>query len=540
MRVAIAQINSTLGDFSSNSKLISKYINKAAERSVRLLVFPEGSLFGYYPADLLERRELVLEQMRELVRIQRQMPEGIYALVGCYTLNRNKKGRPYYNSAALLCRGKKPFFFNKELLPTGDVFDEGRFVESGNMAHNRFKVGSWGIQVTICEDIWAWPDKGGYSPYKNNPLLDVPTKGIDLVINMSASPWHRKKLEDRKKMVKATAVHFGAPVVYVNLVGGQDELVFDGQSFLTDMKGRTVLQCGAFIEDFSVFDLDDLPSKLHQVEISRVEELRRAIVLGIRDFCKKTGLEKVHLGLSGGIDSAVVAALAADAVGPGRVTGVILPGPFSSPKSEKLAEELGKRLGIRVLKMPIQGIYDQIRATVDMPLGLKNFSVVHENIQARIRGLLLMACANAENSLLLATSNKSEYATGYSTLYGDMCGGLAPIGDLIKQEVYELAQHYNLERELIPREIIERPPTAELRPNQKDQDFLPPYELLDASVRRLVQNGRQPKDKTDRWLLPILMRTEFKRWQAPPIIKISSHAFGRGRRFPIAYRPKVR
>nr|WP_295902408.1 NAD(+) synthase [uncultured Bdellovibrio sp.] len=269
-----------------------------------------------------------------------------------------------------------------------------------------------------------------------------------------------------------------------------------------------------------------------------MEELRRALVLGIRDFCKKTGLQKIHLGLSGGIDSAVVAALAVDALGPSQVVTLGLPGPYNAPQSLTLAEGLAKNLGVDFKVVEMKSMYENVVSALEKGIDLSGFGIVHENLQARLRGITLMAYSNKENSLLLTTSNKSEYAAGYSTLYGDMCGGLAPLGDLTKEQVYALAKYYNQQGEVIPQEIIDRAPSAELRPDQKDEDTLPPYVKLDKSVQHLVEESGAAKTETDKWLLPVLMRTEFKRWQAPPILKVSKHSFGRGRRYPIAHKAK--
>jgi len=288
----------------------------------------------------------------------------------------------------------------------------------------------------------------------------------------------------------------------------------------------------------SFFDLETLNGTQRYQQLTEVEELHQALVLGIRDFCHKTGLQKIHLGLSGGVDSALVACLATDALGPAAVTAVAMPGPFSSAASLKLAKKLAKSLDIRWLQAPIEKLYNASNRQIQKSFGVRKFGVIHENLQARLRGLLLMALANSENSLLLSTSNKSEAATGYSTLYGDMCGGLAPIADLTKDQVYALCDYYNQHRELIPQEILDRAPTAELRPGQKDQDSLPAYSKLDASVRRIVELNGRSKNATDTWLVKRVLNTEFKRWQAPPILKVSRHSFGRGRRYPIAHRAK--
>ncbi|MGZ3770303.1 MAG: NAD+ synthase [Bdellovibrio sp.] len=538
MRIALAQINPTLADFEFNKHKILDFIHQAHQRKCELVIFPECALFGYHPFDLLERKQLVAKQEAEFKDLIKKIPKGIGVVFGLITKNPKKQGRPYFNSAVFAAKGEKPRIFNKTLLPTGDVFDEARFIEVGDVTQNYFQWKGKKFFLTICEDIWAWPDKKGHSPYKENPLLRAKKKKVDLVINLSASPYFPGKMKLREYFTTKTAVHFNAPVLYVNLVGAQDEIIFDGGSFVINKNGKKLLNCQRFTEDINVIDSDTLEVWNETTAITEVEELHRALVLGIRDFCEKTGIEKTHLGLSGGIDSAVVAALAVDALGPSKVTAIGMPGPFSASESLSLAEQLAKNLSIDFKVIEIKEMYKGIIDSIEKGLGKIEFGLVHENIQARLRGLTLMAFANKENSMLLTTSNKSEYASGYSTLYGDMCGGLAPLGDLTKEQVYALAEYYNQQAEIIPRQIIERPPTAELRPNQKDQDTLPPYEELDKAVVNLVENSAEAKTKTEKWLLPVLMRNEFKRWQAPPILKVSKHSFGRGRRYPIAHKDR--
>ena len=533
-RVAVAQINTTLGQFAANCEKVIAQIHRAQEKHCDLVVFPESTLFGYHPFDLLERKNLVDQQLKELKKIEKAIPSGMAALVGVITKNPNKKGRPYFNSTALIQKGKKTKFFHKELLPTGDVFDEARFIESGKMRDNFFTFKGQRILVTICEDIWAWPNKKGESQYDRNPILDFKGEKVDLIINQSASPFYDGKLKVRKALVQQTAKLVKAPMIYVNLVGAQDEIIFDGASFALDTKGKVLLQSMMFEEDMGILDLGKMEGSVNPLPTNSSELLRQALVLGIQDFCRKVGLQKIHLGLSGGVDSALAACLAVDALGPSQITGIALPTNFNAPESLTLAKDLAKNLGIRFLEVPIQSSYEAAKKTVDQAYDISEFGLVHENLQARIRGMLLMAFSNKENSLLLTTSNKSEMAAGYATLYGDMCGGLAPLGDLTKRQIYALCELYNTERELIPRKILTRAPSAELRPNQKDQDSLPPYDDLDDSVDKLVRDCGNIKTETDRFLYKALSRSEFKRWQAAPVLKISQHSFGRGRRYPIA------
>lgn len=538
MRIALAQINPVLADFKLNKEKIIDFVNQAHQRKCELVVFPECALFGYHPFDLLERSRLVDKQEAEFKDLMKKLPKGIGVILGLITRNESKKGRPYFNSAVLISNGAKPRYFHKQLLPTGDVFDEARFIEPGDFSKNYFSWKGKKFFLTICEDIWGWPDSKGHSVYRENPLAKVKKQKIDMVINLSASPYFVGKMKQREYVTQKTAAYFNAPIMYVNLVGAQDEIIFDGASFVLDKKGKKLLSCQRFTEDINVIDINTWEAWHKPSKLELNEEIRQALVLGIRDFCAKTGMKKLHLGLSGGIDSAVVAALAVDALGPANVTGVGLPGPFNAPESLSLAKDLAKNLNIEFKTVNITAMYDSVVKQLEQGLGLEGFSIVNENLQARLRGLTLMALSNKENSMLLTTGNKSEYASGYSTLYGDMCGGLAPIGDLTKAQVYQLARYYNKEHELIPVAIIERAPSAELRPNQKDQDSLPPYNDLDKSVSMLVEKFSAAKTATDKWLLPILMRTEFKRWQAPPILKMSPHSFGRGRRYPIAHRAK--
>lgn len=541
MRLALAQTNSTLGDFEGNKNKILEFTARALERRCDLVVFPEAALFGYHPVDLLERPAIVAAQEKQLKDLHRRLPAGLAVLVGAIVRNDSGKGKGYWNAAVFLERGKPMRIFPKTLLPTYDVFDEGRHIEPGDVTRNVLKFRGRRILVTVCEDIWGWPRSGNpfFSTYGRNPLTGLKKGAVDLVVNLSASPFTLTKFANRRKVTTSTVKHFRTPMVYVNMVGAQDELIFDGGSFALNAQGKVVAQCVRFEEDLNVFDLEesrgaglaDLPSE-------REEILRAALVLGIRDFLRKSGFKRVHLGSSGGIDSAVVACLAADAVGPANVTTVAMPGPFSSDISEKAARELAANLGTQFVNVPIVGMYEGVLRDLDRGFGETPFGLMQENVQARLRGLTLMAYSNREPSLLLGTSNKSELAVGYSTLYGDMIGGLMPIGDLLKADVYALARHYNSERELIPPIVLERPPSAELRANQKDQDSLPPYDELDAAVRGLTEGFRAPKSPIEARVLDLMLKSEFKRWQAPPILKVSDHAFGRGRRFPVAHRAR--
>lgn len=539
MRIALAQTNSKLGDFSNNYKKALEYIQRAKDKHCDLVVFPECSLFGYHPMDLLESKTHIDLQLKELKRLQQKIPKGIAVLVGAIVPNSKKNGKPFHNAAVFLEKGKSPQLFFKQLLPTYDVFDDARHIEPGSMDKNILKFQGKKILVTVCEDIWGWniPNAPAFTYYKKNPITQIAPKSVDLVINLSASPFSSAKEAQRLYVTRKVVAHFRKPLVYVNMVGAQDEIIFDGGSFALDEKGKKIATSVRFQEDLNVLDLATKVGG-HRPKIeSRAELLRQAIVLGIQDFVGKLGMERVHLGLSGGVDSAVVACLAVDALGADRVSGFALPGPFSAPESLTLAKKLAENLGIHFQSLPISPIYDQVCKDLENHWGKNNFGIMNENLQARLRCLLLMAQGNLKGSLLLNTSNKSELAMGYATQYGDLAGALCPIGDLYKTEVFAVANHYNAQQDtdkkLIPQRIIDRPPSAELRPNQKDSDSLPEYKDLDPILENLIENFKYPKSALEKEIYHRLMRSEFKRWQAPPVLKLSSHAFGRGRRFPI-------
>jgi NAD+ synthase (glutamine-hydrolysing) len=541
MRLALAQIDSFLGDFEGNKTKILEFVGRAVERRCDLVVFPEAALFGYHPVDLLERPSVVADQERALKELHRALPKGVGVLVGAIVRNTSGSGKGYWNAAVFLVKGEKPKVFPKTLLPTYDVFDESRHIEPGDVSKNILKFKGQKILVTICEDIWAWPRKGNpiFSSYGRNPLTGVKRGSVDLVVNLSASPFTHTKLANRRAVTKATAEYFRAPMVYVNMTGAQDELIFDGGSFALDKKGKVIAQCVRFEEDLNVVDLQEgKASGLNELPTDDQEITRSALVLGIRDFVAKTGFSRVHLGLSGGIDSALVACLAADALGPMNVTAIYMPGPFSADESFTYSKKLAENLGVRFVQIPILRVYEQTLKELETVFGRMEFGLVQENLQARIRGEMLMAVSNRESSLLLGTSNKSELAVGYSTLYGDMIGGLMPIGDLLKHEVYDLSRYYNFQQELIPSGIIERAPSAELRANQKDQDTLPQYDELDEAVKNMAEGFKPAKTAVEKRVLEMMFKSEFKRWQAPPVLKVSDHAFGRGRRFPVAHRAR--
>lgn len=543
MRIALAQINSFLGDFEGNAKKIIAMSERAVAKHADMVVFPEASLFGYHPMDLLERASVVDAQMKQLTKLVSKLPKNIAIVFGAFTPNKNKMGKHYFNSALVVVNKRIVFSCAKELLPTYDVFDDARHIEAGDMSKNVFKYKGKKILITICEDIWAWPEvreKGAKdaqreSFYPCNPIKKIKKGSVDLIINLSASPFFLDKVKKRHFVVESTAKYLKAPMVYVNMVGAQDELIFDGGSFAVDKKGKHLAQSIFFEEDLNMVDLNKQEGGVRPVA-SQIESLRSALVLGLRDYCAKSGIKDVVLGLSGGIDSALVACIAVDALGPGQVQVVALPGPFSSPVSEQYARELAKNLGVQIKVLPITSAYEESIKNFESIFDTAEFGLTNENMQARLRCLYLMALSNRTNAMLLNTSNKSEMCVGYSTMYGDLAGGLAVIGDLLKGDVVKLCEYYNREREIIPKAILTRAPSAELRANQKDEDSLPPYNELDASVVRMVEKMKAPKGKVDAFVLNRMMRSEFKRWQAPPILKVRDHSFGRGRRLPVAHK----
>jgi NAD+ synthase (glutamine-hydrolysing) len=533
MRIAIAQMNALLADFQGNSDKIIKLCNQALENKSDLIVFPELSFLGYPPCDLLERHTVVKAQNIMLNLMLEKLPKDISILLGAVTLSQ-EKGKSFYNSALLIQNGKIIKIFNKELLPVYDVFDEGRHFSSGKIAQNNFELNGKKVQVLICEDMWGWDNL-----YPTNPVQDLDPRNCDLILNLSASPFTVSKRFQRLNYAKKTVEHLQAPLVYVNMVGGQDEIIFDGGSFALSKEAQLISRSSYFMEELSFVDLEHNNKELTELSKSDTHHIRKALVLGLRDYITKNNFKKAHIGLSGGIDSAVVACLLSEAIGPENLICIAMPTKYNSPESLTLADSLSKNLNCKLYTLPIQNPFEQMISSYEECFGKKEFSLLHENLQARMRGIFLMAYSNDVDSMLISTGNKSEYATGYSTLYGDMCGGIAPIADLLKEQVYDLAKSYNEFAEIIPNRIITRPPSAELRENQKDSDSLPEYNLLDMSVKNLVIEKKEAKSETDFWVLKQLYRSEFKRWQAPPILKISDHAFGQGRRMPITHKAKV-
>ncbi|MEH2318331.1 NAD+ synthase [Nostoc sp.] len=549
MKIAIAQINPTIGDLLLNAQKILEAAQQAASSGVRLLLTPELSLCGYPPRDLLLNPSFVEAMGITLENLARDLPPNLAVLVG--TVEQNLKasisgGKTLFNSIALLENGKVKQLFHKRLLPTYDVFDERRYFEPGLQA-NYFTLDNIHIGVTICEDLWNDEEFWGKRSYAVNPIADLAILGVDLVVNLSASPYTVGKHQFRETILRHSAVRFQQPIIYANQVGGNDDLIFDGRSFALNRQGEIMCRARGFDTDLVVVEFDEAQRDLQLGYVAPVDELEdeeiwQALVLGVRDYARKCRFSKVVLGLSGGIDSAIVAAIATAALGKENVLGVLMPSPYSSEHSISDAVALAENLGIKTNLLPIGELMQGFDQTLGDLFAGTEFGLAEENIQSRIRGNLLMAIANKFGYLLLSTGNKSEMAVGYCTLYGDMNGGLAVIADVPKTCVYSLCHWLNRNHEIIPQNILIKPPSAELKPGQVDQDSLPPYEILDDILQRLIHNhqsaaqivaaGHDPVI-VDR-VIQMVARAEFKRRQAPPGLKITDRAFGTGWRMPIA------
>ena len=567
MKIAIAQLNPTIGDITNNAKQIITAAKDAAKQNVRLLLTPELSLCGYPPRDLLLFPSFVESMSQELKAIASKLPESIAVLIGTVETNphaASKGQKPLYNSMALLDGGEIKQIFHKRLLPTYDVFDEDRYFEPGYEA-NYFTLDEIKVGVSICEDLWNDEQFWGKRSYEVNPIEELAQLEVDLIINLSASPYTVGKQKLREAMLHHAAISYRKPVLYANQVGGNDDLVFDGNSVAFNSGGDVVNRAKSFETDFVVLELEELVAKEDgemgrrgDGEIGRGgnrkrgkwgdeesnKEIFSALVLGVKDYARKCGFTKAILGLSGGIDSALVAAIAAKALGAKNVLGVLMPSPYSSDHSISDAVGVVDNLGITSQKIEIEAAMKAYDTILDPMFAGTEFGIAEENIQSRIRGNLLMAIANKFNYLLLSTGNKSEMAVGYCTLYGDMNGGLAVIADVPKTRVFELCRWLNRNQEVIPNNIITKPPSAELKPDQKDSDSLPNYEILDDILERIVCQHQSIAEiieaghdtETVSKVIKLVTRAEFKRRQAPPGIKITDRAFGTGWRMPIAKR----
>jgi NAD+ synthase (glutamine-hydrolysing) len=541
MRIALAQIDTTVGDFSTNVDRIVEYARRAHQKGADMVIFPELALCGYPPRDLVEKPKFIQRSETELERLAQLLPP-IPALVGYVRSSHAQQGKAVADAAALLHHGAIVLDYAKILLPFYDVFDESRYFEPGR-AVGLYDFGGFRIGITICEDIWN--DKKFWTKqlYPRDPVDECVQAGANLLLNIASSPYNTEKIQLRHDMLQTIASTRHVPIVYVNHVGGNDQLVFDGSSMAFNARGELCARAHSFAEDLVVFDPSSDSREIRPAPASEPTEVYQALCLGVRDYVHKCGFEKVIVGLSGGIDSSLVATIAADALGPENVLGVSMPGPYSSLGSRSDAKSLAANLHIGYRVISIESIYDSYLATLEPQFENKPHDVTEENVQARVRGNILMALSNKFGALVLSTGNKSEVAVGYCTLYGDMAGGLAVIADVPKTMVYALARHVNQDGERIPQACIDKPPSAELRANQTDQDTLPPYEVLDVVLRAYIEENLCADEIVKRYgvepalVQEIILRVngaEYKRQQAPPTLKVTAKAFGMGRRFPIA------
>jgi NAD+ synthase (glutamine-hydrolysing) len=540
MKFALAQFNPTVGDFSGNTTRILQLAHEAQGRGADIAVFSELCVCGYLPLDLLERPSFLDRNRAELACLAKRTPLPI--LVGYAAPANGLTGKRVSNAAALVADGCVFFEQHKMLLPTYDVFDELRYFQPAKQQHI-YEFRGEKLGITVCEDIWNDKDFWADRLYERDPVSELVAKNATVIVNISGSPYTTEKREVRLNMLRAVARTHKRPVVYVNQVGGNDTLVFDGSSVALTGDGRIAAQACSFSEDLVLFNTATGCGDIRPQPEGQVSTVLEALICGTRDYVRKCGFRKVVVGLSGGIDSAVVACIAAAAVGKENVTGVGMPGPYSSEGSVRDARQLAENLGIQFITLPISDIFAAYDDTLCELFADHTEDITEENLQARIRGNVLMALSNKFGALLLSTGNKSEMAVGYCTLYGDMAGGLAVISDVPKTMVYDLAAVINRGREIVPIATIEKPPSAELRPNQTDQDSLPPYDVLDCILKAYVEEVRTPEDIAKCYGFPIdLVRTiavkvdrnEYKRKQAPPGLKITSRAFGYGRPFPLA------
>jgi NAD+ synthase (glutamine-hydrolysing) len=541
VKIALGQIDTTIGDFQRNSDKIIEYSRRAQSSGAELILFPELSVCGYPPRDLVERPSFIGQNLKALERIQKET-SGITVVCGAVTPARAETGKSVLNSAAVIRDGEIELLQSKVLLPTYDVFDESRNFASA--AEQRlFRLDGQPVALTICED--AWNDKNFWRKrlYPVDPVEKLVHEGGRLLLNISASPFYVGKQRLREQMLAAIAVRYRVPVAMVNLVGGNDSLIFDGSSVVIGPDGKVVARGKSFEEDLFCFDTESLQGDIHEQINGPEASAFAALVLGTRDYVRKCGFHRVLVGLSGGIDSALTACIATEALGKENVIGVGMPSPYSSRGSIDDAKALASNLGIQFELIRITDIFDSYLNTLRPVFAGRDEDVTEENIQSRIRGALLMALSNKLGAMVLSTGNKSELAVGYCTLYGDMVGGLAVISDVPKTMVYQLSEYVNSQREVIPRSTIEKPPSAELRPNQKDQDSLPPYDVLDRILEAYIEGNESAEQIASehnfdlqlvRNVVRMVDRAEYKRQQAAVGLKISEKAFGVGRRLPIA------
>lgn len=542
MKIALAQINQTVGNFKKNTEKICLSINRAKCKGADLIAFPELAVTGYPPKDFLDIPAFVDENLQALEEITHSV-SGIAAIVGFVDKNKRPYGKLVHNAAAFIQDRKIVSVHHKSLLPTYDVFDECRYFEPAHtISPIRFK--NYTLGISICEDIWNDEEFWPRPLYEIDPIENLISNGANIIINISSSPFTVGKHEEiRLRMLTHDAVKYKVPFIYVNQVGGNDDLVFDGNSTVINAQGKLIAQAAIFEEDLMVVDIENPSVHVQPKRYSPIETIHMALIAGLRDYVIKCGFKKVVIGLSGGIDSAVTAALAVESLGNDNVIGALMPSQFSSQGSIDDAVKLALNLGIAYKIIPIKDVFEIYQNTLKTEFKGTPFDVTEENLQARIRGNILMALSNKYGYLVLTTGNKSELAVGYCTLYGDMSGGFALISDVPKTMVYELANFINREKEVIPKNSIDKPPSAELKPNQLDQDSLPPYDILDGILKAYVEDAKGIDEivrmgfdeKTVREIIRKLNRNEYKRRQAAPGIKVTSKAFGSGRRMPIAH-----
>ena len=551
MKIAIAQLNYMIGDFEGNLSNITKAVNRASDEGAELVLFSELSICGYPPLDLLERKAFIDRSMESVLKLAASINPETGVLIGAPAFNPEKTGKLLYNAVFFLLGGEIRQIFRKTLLPTYDIFDEYRYFEP----NREFKILEYKgkkLAITICEDLWdEQPFESEFSRsrlYNTSPLDELMKFEPDAIINLAASPFSHRKMEVKQSIFTGKAKRHGLPLIYCNQAGAQTELIFEGGSMAINACGEVVERLKFFKEDFRLVDLEKLVSQKANPDtgaiLNRMEMIRSALVCGVRDYFGKLGFTSATLGLSGGIDSAVTLVLAAEALGPENLHVLLLPSQYSSDHSVNDSVKLAENLGVRYEIIPIESLFNQFRSSLEKLFSGKPEDITEENIQARIRGTLLMALSNKFGNILLNTSNKSETAVGYGTLYGDMSGGISVLGDVYKTDVYELARHLNLRKEIIPENIIIKPPSAELRPDQKDSDSLPPYDVLDHILESYIEKQQSPgtieKSGIDRDLIARVIRmvdmNEYKRYQTPPILRISSKAFGVGRRLPLVAR----
>lgn len=540
MKIALCQINTIIGDINGNKEKIKSYYKNASELGAELVVFPELSLPGYPPLDLVEKKEF-REKLFEAAKEIAALTGEVGLLFGCITEDDDEIGTNIFNSALLCFDGKIQFVQNKTLIPNYDVFDEMRYFESAKSV-SIFDFKGEKLGISICEDIWNDKDFWKFRRYPNDPIERLIKQNATLLINISASPYSFGKRKEKMEMLSTISKNDRIPLLYCCCIGAQTELIFDGASMCFNNKGELFRLGKSYDEDILIYDsLVQNNDQIITIEENFENEIHDALILGIKDYCTKLGFNKVLIGLSGGIDSAIVTYLAVKAVGTENVYVVLLPSKFSSQGSVDDSLKLIKNLGINHTQISIQPTVDEIISTLTPFFQGKEEDVTEENIQSRVRGLFLMALSNKHNYLLLTTGNKSEIATGYATLYGDMCGALAVIGDVYKTDIYRLAGFINTDQEIIPKEIIQKPPSAELKYNQTDQDSLPEYEILDKILRMYLEQNKEINEISEvindyslvEKVLKLVDKNEFKRKQAAPVLRVSRKAFGYGRRYPI-------